>query len=640
MGSERPKPWLNDIRGSDAHALIESDDPLIRVNAGPGTGKTTCLQRRARRLIEGDGVDPKTVFVGTFTRAIANELKCELGEAITVSTLHSHAYRLLRRHPEARQGMELRFLLSFEEDAMLYDIIHELDIFPTLSDARKELRRLQASRARRTDYTHARFSGAITRWLQRHRAMLIGDVVHLCVTALESEDIPKGRFDHVVVDEYQDLTACEQEFVRLLWSGSGCLTVLGDNNQSIYGFRFNHPDGIEDFAQQWAPMPTTDLTFLENHRCDADILHLANLMMAEGGSTNEPLRATRDEHGELVGVHWPTPDEEVKGLAKFIRSRPDEEFTVLVPRRFIGYRLREEIGEDARTEFHEEALEHHIAQEAFVAASMLADRDDRVAVRTWLGFHAARVEHAPQRNAAAYRGVQASSTGHDLIALIADPSTKIQGHGQKNLRARARAALELMKLDLAPAKTINMVFDPSKADAELDTEKHQKLVSDLTELRESAHEILAAQNEPNLKEVIDKLRYRIATRASLRDADDNSVRVKIMTLHGAKGLEAENVVIAGVVDQVIPGLAREPDAIEEQRRLLYVSITRAKSSLIISWPRRVSFGDASQNGFRTNGRKITASGTRWIKTTRSSLLPQGMTGIEPGETWLAGLTQQ
>ena len=132
MGAERPKPWLDDIRGSDAHALIESDEPLIRVNAGPGTGKTTCLRRRAQRLIEGDGVDPKTVFVGTFTRAIANELKRELGEAITVSTLHSHAYQLLRRHPEARQGMELRFLLSFEEDAMLYDINHELKIFPDL----------------------------------------------------------------------------------------------------------------------------------------------------------------------------------------------------------------------------------------------------------------------------------------------------------------------------------------------------------------------------------------------------------------------------------------------------------------------------------------------------------------------------
>ena len=271
---------------------------------------------------------------------------------------------------------------------------------------------------------------------------------------------------------------------------------------------------------------------------------------------------------------------------------------------------------------------------------MLADLDDRVAVRTWLGFYADSGEHAPKRNAAAYRGAHASTTGHDLIASLAAPSTKIQGQGQKNLRARATAALDLIKLELAPVEAINMVFDPSKADAELDTEKHQRLVSDLTELRESAHELIAAQNQLNLKDVIDILRYRVATRASLRNSDERDVRVKIMTLHGAKGLEAENVVIAGVADQVIPGRAKEPDRIEEQRRLLYVSITRAKSSLIISWPRLVSFGDASQNSFRTTGRKITASGTRWIKTSRSSLLPQGMTGIVSGDRWLARLTRK
>lgn len=115
-------PWLTGIFGEHLPRLIESDAKVIQAVAGPGSGKTTGLKRRVQRLVEGNGVDPNRIFVGTFTRAIARELADELGEIISVSTIHSLALRLLRENPAALGGLRLRFLLQYEEEAMLYDI--------------------------------------------------------------------------------------------------------------------------------------------------------------------------------------------------------------------------------------------------------------------------------------------------------------------------------------------------------------------------------------------------------------------------------------------------------------------------------------------------------------------------------------
>ncbi|WP_425155452.1 UvrD-helicase domain-containing protein [Candidatus Palauibacter sp.] len=134
-----PEPsWLEGIEGEDARSLISSSAPLIRVVAGPGSGKTTCLKRRTERLVRGADVDGRTVFVGTFTRAIARELVEALSQDINISTLHSLAYGLLRKYPEARQGMRLRFLLEFEQGVLLYDIARSLEAPGTVHDRRRE----------------------------------------------------------------------------------------------------------------------------------------------------------------------------------------------------------------------------------------------------------------------------------------------------------------------------------------------------------------------------------------------------------------------------------------------------------------------------------------------------------------------
>ena len=638
LTESQPAPWLEGIEGSAAQELIESDAQVIRVIAGPGSGKTTCLKRRIQRLVQKDGIDPKTVFVGTFTRAIARELRDALGTEVRVSTLHSLAYELLRKYPAACQGMRLRFLLRSEEDALLYDVEDVAESIGDIHKRREALRLLQASRSQRTNYSNARFDGAVRRWLQRHRAMLIGEVVHLCVVGLESADVPSGSFDHVVIDEYQDLTAAEQELVRLIWSGSGALTVMGNNDQSIYGFRFNYPEGIADFHRTWPQCK--DLTFNDNRRCGERILKTANLMMAEAGSTKPPMTSKSARTGELRAVQWETLKHEISGLAAYIRARNEESFLVLVPRRFIGYRLADEIGDGAKTEFSEQVLEHPIAQESFATASLLASPGDFVAARAYLGFHGTKREHAPRRNATAYATLPTDIGGHELMRSIASGQVDVSGAGQSHVKKRAKRAVELIERSLTPTEVIDLVFDDALAIEEQDDEKRRWLVENLRELHSASSELLSRQDIPSLSRVIARLRYRIATRAPLRESDTKESRVRIMTLHSAKGLEADNVVIAGIADQFMPGKdSNDGDVVAEQRRLLYVAVTRAKDSLIISWPRRIQTADMMQNMGRM-GQVVTYSGVKWAITSRSSLLPQGLSGVISGSQLAASVPSQ
>ena len=204
--------WLDGIEGDSLPPLIVGNDRIIRVVAGPGSGKTTGLKRRVQRLVQGEGVQPEKIFVGTFTRAIAGELAGDLGVKTTtdelgeesnrniqVSTLHSHALRLIRSHPTARPGRALRFLLDFEKEVMLYDIGQTLPSLPKQTERQKRLRQVCAAWAECSALDMAGFVGEMDRWLRSHGGMLIDEVVNLARKGLESGDVPIGKFDHEII---------------------------------------------------------------------------------------------------------------------------------------------------------------------------------------------------------------------------------------------------------------------------------------------------------------------------------------------------------------------------------------------------------------------------------------------------------
>ena len=653
--SDNDTPWLDGIDGDALPRLITADSPVIRVVAGPGSGKTTGLKRRVQRLVQGEGVSPSKIFVGTFTRAIAAELAeafgvsvtaDELGEGVVaaeiveVATLHSHALRLVRANPTSRPGRILRFLLGYEREAMLYDIGARLPTFPKQNQRKNELNRISAAWADGADLAIAGFVGEMDRWLRRHGGMLIDEVVNIARLGLESGDVDAGEFNHVIIDEYQDLTAAEQQLVEKIWSRNGSLVVLGDDDQSIYRFRYNHPDGIAEFADRWKDEPLLDLSIPDNRRCGRVIVDLANAMMAQAGSSKAPMISRRGEEGELSLVYWPSLSQEINGLAKYMREQKDTRFLVLVPRRFIGYRLKDKIGDDALTAFHEEVLEIPLVQERFALACLAANAADGVAMRTVLGFHSDGNQHGPKRNAAAYQSIVDSElVGVELLEAIEIGELKVSGQGSTHLRARAELALVFFReIGDDSHEVIDVLFDPALATAAgSDKEKRDKAKRDLEQLWTSAHAIHNKNVVGDFAKTLDTLRYRIAMRIPL--TDPTVARVNIMTLHGAKGLEADVVIVASVADQIIPGhLPEQPseaEAIrEEQRRLLYVSATRAKKELIISWPKEIDYKEATRNNVRLDGGIRRQGDRKLVKLGRTALLPDIEAQATTGNRWL------
>lgn len=649
MTENKLPSWLEGLRGEYLPKLIESDSSVIRVIAGPGAGKTTGLKRMVQRLVQDKKVEPSKVFVGTFTRVIAKDLSEKLGDGIgkdlSISTIHSLSLRLLRDHPEACRQYELRFLLGFEEDAMLYDVAIALANSGTIHDRRKTLKRIQSDWAERQSLRDASFWGEADRWLRRHGGMLIGEVVPLATSALEANDIPRGYFDYVIVDEYQDLTACEQKLIELIWSQQGSLVILGDDDQSIYSFRYNHPGGVSEFAAKWPEDIFQDTPLPENHRSGTAIVSLANIMMASAGSSKPPMIPQKGEDGNVVFLNWVSSSKEIDGLANYIKSCKDTEFLVLVPRRFIGHRLKAAVGSDARTSFYQQVLESPHVQERFAAASLVANTCDSVSTRSWLSFKGSGGEYAPNHNAIAYSTVcrATSSVGLTLFREIAGNNLKVTGAGSTHIKNRAEKFIQLY--DSMPDQIedqIKVLFDPSIADTIQDEEKQAQVSDDLSLLREALLNYLRREPSAHLSDLMDNLRYRIATRTPLAD-DDSSCRVRIMTLHSAKGLEADVIIVAGSSDQIIPGPSygtadEKEHHREEQRRLLYVSLTRARQHLIVSWPTMLSYEDAKKNNIRIDSTFRKKDNSLAVRLTKSSLLPD-VAGIDfaqqtSGDNWL------
>jgi superfamily I DNA/RNA helicase len=647
------KKWLEGIEGEFLPKLIISESKVVRVIAGPGAGKTTGLKRRVMRLVIHDQVSPSKIFIGTFTRAIAgelasaievsapDELMAEEEEGVHISTLHALALKLIRENPTSRPGRILRFLLAFEKDAMLYDIGEVLSSYHNQAERKKELNRICASWAEGTNLEMAGFLGEMDRWLRRHGGMLIDEVVQIARIGLESGDIEAGEYDHVIIDEYQDLTAAEQHLVEQIWSGNGSLVVLGDDDQSIYSFRFNHPGGITEFADKWNRELLDDVGIPENRRCGKVIVDLGNAMMAAAGSTKEPMISTRGDEGDLSLVYWPSVGWEIHGLAEYMKARKDTKFLVLVPRRFIGYYLKKAIGEEAQTSFHEEVLEIPVVQERFALASFIANPNDCVALRVLLGFHQNGLEHCPKRNAEAYKSIlEVGLEADQLLKRIVDDEIVISGRGTKHLKARSKDVLGIAEnlqecSDLH--EIIRMIFDPSFAETILDEDKREKAMQDLEQIRDTAWLIQEQLDDVDLSKILDLLRYRVAMRIPLKEAPET--RVRIMTLHGAKGLEADVVVLAGVADQLIPGIESRDPAVaeqirEEQRRLLYVSVTRAKRELVISWPTLMKYKEAIKNNVRIDKVWRKKGQDQIVKLGRTRLLPDIPQQPQTGKSWL------
>jgi superfamily I DNA/RNA helicase len=409
--------WDDGLTGT-ARNIAATDENPLRVMAGPGTGKSFAMKRRVARLLE-TGQDPRRVLAVTFTRNAAASLVSDLHalgiahcERVRAGTLHAFCFGLLSqqevfdylgRVPRPVVTFAKSGVLQFEGGVMLDDLIAS-GAFGPKRDCTRRIRAFEAAWARLQsetpgwpqDTVDRQFQAALISWLRFHRAILIGELVPEALRFLRNNPAATARsaFDHVIVDEYQDLNKAEQDLIDLL-AGQGSTAIVGDVDQSIYRFRHANPEGIDAFRQQH---PTThDETLDECRRCPTGVVSIADHLIRH----NHPSTALQrllpragNPAGQVHIVQWAGIPEEAEGLSTYVHSLLSNglyapgDILILTPRRLLGYGIRDRIaetGDAVHSFYHEEALETDAAQRAFALLSLLVDPEDRVALRWWLG---------------------------------------------------------------------------------------------------------------------------------------------------------------------------------------------------------------------------------------------------------------
>jgi len=596
--------WNTNLTGVHLEIAGDTGTPM-HVLAGPGTGKTYAMMRKVARLLE-EGVDPGAILTLSFTRTAATDLRDQLAKLgtngatdVRASTLHSVCFQLLSQGAVFPLTNRVpRPLLSYEVRYLELD----LDSFGGLKKVRKLLGAYEAAWARlQTDtpggpsnQIDTAFHAAALQWLTYHRAMLIGELIPLTMRFVEqnpaSDLIPS--FQHVLVDEYQDLNKAEQSLIEKLAAGAS-LTVIGDDCQSIYRFRHANPEGIREFPS--THVGTVAKRILDSRRCPPNIAIMSNSLIA-----NEPARTRivpltpnpQRADATVFVVQHDTLEDEVMAVSAFVDSYltkhptlPAGQVLVLTPRRFIGNRIRDlliGLGRNSMSYFTEDPVQEPAAARGMALLTLMVTPSDRAALRAWLGMGSATgLRGGYQRLVDKAQALAIEP--REILALletgtVAIPRTAPLVARWKELNAALAPLAALKGLDLVRA--IWPQSDESCDDIRLMAEA-------------------AAVKVPDAPQILEQIRQDV-TQPYLPDSESDVIRV--MSLHKSKGLTAALVVVAGAMAGALPTIddklpEAEQDAMYlEQRRLFYVAITRATDVLLISGPMLVPYAQAKQAG--------------------------------------------
>ncbi len=588
--------WDDGLVGPALQVAGNRNSPL-RVVAGPGTGKTFAIMRRVTRLLE-EGVNPRRILVCTFTRTAANDLSREIlslgvrgATNIVAGTLHAFCFRFLAREDVfSDTGRFPRPLLEYETRFMLEDLKQQG--LGGIRECKKRLDAFNAAWARLQseepgwpqDGNDRRFHQTLTDWLVFHRCMLVGELIPEAYNYLRYNPTCPERttFDHVLVDEYQDLNKAEQTILDLL-ADNGAVTVVGDEDQSIYSFKHAHPEGISEFDQ--CHNHTCDEELLECRRCPQLVVDIANDLISHNISRSPRTLTYLDGNpqGEVHIVQWNSLQEEAEGIGQFVNDRVNSvqvdpgKVLILAPRRQLGYAVRDalnNLGTRSHSFFNEEVfdgtpqkLQESMTKQAFTLLTLLANTEDIVALRCWCGYGSNSLRSGVWSRIRNYCGTSDLSPKQVLERLSAN-SLRISNTNQIIERFRELQSQLQQLQDLQGQELIDSIF-PAEDWA--------------SKLREYAQ--IDEEDDCNAQTLLERLKTKIIQPELPTDVE----YVRVMSLHKSKGLTADMVIVLGCIAGMIPGIipqdanpTEQQRFIEEQRRLFFVALTRTSKTLVLS----------------------------------------------------------
>ncbi len=630
---DRAEELLEGLNPPQRDAVVHGEGPLL-ILAGAGTGKTRVLTHRIAYLERTGQARANEVLAITFTNKAAQEMRERveilLGRrtrAMWIMTFHAACARMLRADAD-KLGYTRQFTIYDQADArrLVKRCLDELNVdtkrytpgavLHQISDAKNKLRDAEAYGAMVGSYFETTVADAFRlyeREMHRMNAMDFDDLLVNAVNVLtlfqDVRDRYTAAFRHVLVDEYQDTNAAQYRWLQLLSSERRNLAVVGDDAQSIYGFRGADISNILDFEDDF---PDAHVIKLEqNYRSTQTILSAANAVIAHNRDQKpkslwtdhgdgDPIRIREldDEHAEgryVVGEIERLVDEGASRAEIAVFYRTNAQSRVIedtLVRRDIGYQV---IG---GTKFYERAE----IKDAIAYLTVLANPFDVVSFT--------RVVNSPKRGigqTSLGRVIShAQTTGASIWDAAADPEA-VPGLGAAAIRALGRFMETMTALKERAESAVPVgdllesllhetgYIDALKAERTIEAQGREENLAELVEVAREFDATAEAEQD-----TLDVFLQGVALVADADTRKDDEGLVTLMTIHNAKGLEYPIVFIAGMEEGVFPhSRALDEGGLEEERRLAYVGITRAMKSLYLTSARRRAVFGATQYGLRS-----------------------------------------
>lgn len=607
----------------------------VLILAGPGSGKTRVITYRVAYLVRTCGVSPHHIMAVTFTNKAAREMKDRLEqllgqaiEALTLGTFHAICARILRRDGKA-VGVESSFVIYDEDDQLrlMKQILEELKLDPKQYVPQALRSAIDAAKSRLTtpeDYgqrVSSYFEEIVHRVYQRYQQLLSqGQAVDfddlLMKTTQLFRDHPKilaryqSRYAHILVDEFQDTNIAQYELMKHLAGKHRNLCVVGDPDQSIYSWRFADLRNILSFEKDY---PEAKVVFLEqNYRSTKTILEVASDVISANVLRKPKRLWTENEDGTPVAViESYNAEEEAQYVVNEIERLVSQE-QIAIKDCAVMYRV------NAQSRALEETFLRYGMPYKLVGGTRFYQRQEVKDIIAYL-----RLIHNPQDNVSLRRIMNVPGRGigqktvsilqswaqaHDVSlfqALRQISQSAVAGEAKQPLPSRTIQALAgfdaltggliAQSHELSLSALVDEILERSGYRAYIqDKEDGEERWENIMELRNVA----AEYNDFDTEEALTAFLEKVSLVSDIDELDETADTVTLITLHQAKGLEFPAVFIVGLEEGILPHRKSfdDPEQMEEERRLCYVGITRAKKHLyLLRSYRRSLFGGSTAN---------------------------------------------
>lgn len=641
---------LNSLNDAQRQAVTATPGQQL-VLAGAGSGKTRVLVHRIAWLVEVEKASPWSILSVTFTNKAASEMRQRIEQLLGISpqgmwvgTFHGLAHRLLRAHwREAGLAEQFQILDSDDQLRLVKRIVRELGLDENQWAPRQAQWWINGQKDEGVRPQHIQAAGDLflttmlriyTAYEQACARAGVVDFAELLLRSLElwRDNQPlreqyQARFKHILVDEFQDTNAVQYAWLRLIAGATPSLMVVGDDDQSIYGWRGARIENILQFQQDY---PAAELIRLEqNYRSTATILKAANALITNNAGRMGKELWTDGTDGEPISLYAGFNEQDE---ARFIVDRISEAVGEGMSRSEIAVLYRS----NAQSRVLEEALlraaipyriyggqrffERAEIKNAMAYMRLIANRDDDGALERIINIPTRGIgdktvealrQHARQQDVSLWQA------GCDLL-----DNKGLPGRAANAVQAFMQLIEQLTeRVEGVPLYSMaQQVIEHSGLLAFHEKEKGEKAQARVENLEELVSAARAFENDMADDEEEGDTLLAFLAHASLEAGETQADRfedsVQLMTLHSAKGLEFPLVFLAGVEEGLFPHKMslEEPGRLEEERRLAYVGITRAMQQLIISWAEtRRLYGSETFNKVSRFVREIPAELIREVR---------------------------